>query len=200
MPSSHTVDLTGLQRLIASYFLFYYSALFTSGTMGRMRSMTTIFLLWLRNYPCLLAHPFSANFPLSFNTSDLPTVLQERDEIGWQPNYVLHITYEPIALSCFEQGKVLINGQHPAPLLRFQEGQTTWVRVYNHLERSAEVLNPGIAIHWHGIDVQNHHDGTPETQYLVHPGYFRDYKITPPLGSAGISLYLRSSRSFRVPF
>lgn len=147
--------------------------------------MVPLFWLFLHTVG-LLASPVMIQDPVPFNQSSSYDALERRDDTSWKPDYVLHVTNELITLACLDKESVLINGQHPAPLLRFKEGESKWVRVYNHLEKTKATAITNVAMHWHGIDVHPVHDGTPETQIPISPGYFRDYKITPPAGSAGM--------------
>ncbi len=84
---------------------------------------------------------------------------------------------------------VVFNGMVPGPLLKFTEGQTKWVRVYNRIKANQDIHHEGLMVHWHGLDIKPQMDGTPVTQMPIMPGYFFDYEITPPPGSAGTYLY-----------
>lgn len=156
------------------------------GTMFLRFNMFPLFLLFLHTLG-LLASPVMIHDPLPSNQSYSYEALERRDDTSWKPDYVLHVTNEPITLACLNKESVLIDGQHPGPLLRFKEGESKWVRVYNHLEKTEATVITNVAMHWHGIDVHPVHDGTPESQIPISAGHFRDYKITPPVGSAGMS-------------
>lgn len=52
----------------------------------------------------------------------------------WRPEYVLVATAQNITTNCRSRHSVVFNGTSPGPALYLKEGQTTWVRVYNHLE------------------------------------------------------------------
>jgi CopA family copper-resistance protein len=57
-----------------------------------------------------------------------------------------------------------INGQIPAPTLRWKEGDTARIRVHNGLDTSA-------SLHWHGLLVPNGQDGVPGlTNVPIEPG------------------------------
>lgn len=155
-----------------------------------------IIILWFCLVSGFFASPISVIQPLPFNTSLSHYELEAR-ESTWHPDYTLHITAEDITLSCRKQYSILVNGQHPGPLLRFTEGETKWVRVYNHLGPKNKIHMTEIAMHWHGLDVDNSEDGTPESQKLIASGRFRDYEITPVAGSAGVffsSFFLKKER------
>lgn len=53
---------------------------------------------------------------------------------------------------------ITVNGSLPAPLLRFQEGQTVTLAVRN-------TLNEGASIHWHGLLVPFEMDGVPGVSF-----------------------------------
>ena len=58
----------------------------------------------------------------------------------------------------------VVNGQLPAPELRWREGDTITLRVTNHLKHST-------SIHWHGIILPNGMDGVPGLTYAgIAPG------------------------------
>ena len=52
---------------------------------------------------------------------------------SWEPEYVLVATAHNITINCESRYSVVFNGTSPGPVLRLQEGKTTWVRVYNHM-------------------------------------------------------------------
>lgn len=51
----------------------------------------------------------------------------------WQPDYAIYATWEDITVNCEHRRSVVFNGTYPGPILYLKEGQTTWVRAYNHL-------------------------------------------------------------------
>lgn len=53
---------------------------------------------------------------------------------SFTPDIILRITAENYTQACHERYSVLINGSSPGPEIRLQEGQTTWIRVYNDME------------------------------------------------------------------
>jgi FtsP/CotA-like multicopper oxidase with cupredoxin domain len=74
-----------------------------------------------------------------------------------------------------------MNGQIPAPTLRWQEGDTVRVRVHNGLDASASV-------HWHGLLVPNGQDGVPGlTNLPIEPGASHVFEF--PLKQAGTYWY-----------
>lgn len=50
------------------------------------------------------------------------------------PDAVLRVTEETRKQSCVPEKDILVvNGTSPGPALRFTEGQTVWIRVYNDI-------------------------------------------------------------------
>ena len=73
------------------------------------------------------------------------------------------------------------NGQYPGPLLEVQQGATIVVQYHNELDQPSSV-------HWHGVRVDNHFDGTVGlTQPPVTPGGNFSYSVHFP--DAGIFWY-----------
>ena len=76
---------------------------------------------------------------------------------------------------------VLVNGQLPAPLLRWREGDTVRLRVTNH-------LSVDTSIHWHGILLPFQMDGVPGVTFPgIRPGETFVYEF--PLQQAGTYWY-----------
>ncbi|MEJ2508455.1 MAG: copper resistance system multicopper oxidase [Gammaproteobacteria bacterium] len=64
-----------------------------------------------------------------------------------------------------------VNGQVPAPELRWREGDTVTLRVTNRLKHST-------SIHWHGIILPNNMDGVPGLSYAgIAPGETFTYRF-----------------------
>ncbi|KAI0458898.1 L-ascorbate oxidase [Xylaria acuta] len=105
---------------------------------------------------------------------------------SWQPGYAIYATQEDITVNCEHRLSVVLNGTYPGPTLYLKEGQTTWIRVYNHLPD----LN--LTLHWHGLNMRTapFSDGTPQVaQWPIAPGEFFDYEIHPEIGDAGTYFY-----------
>ena len=65
-----------------------------------------------------------------------------------------------------------VNGQSPAPELRFQEGEEVEIAVTNKLERMT-------ALHWHGIILPYTQDGVPGISFPgIQPGETFTYRFT----------------------
>ena len=81
-----------------------------------------------------------------------------------------------------EFGKaILVNGQLPAPLLRWREGDQITLNVTNH-------LNADTSIHWHGILLPFQMDGVPGVTFPgIKPGETFTYEF--PLIQAGTYWY-----------
>lgn len=76
---------------------------------------------------------------------------------------------------------ILVNGQLPAPLLRWREGDNITLRVTNHLQVDT-------SIHWHGILLPFEMDGVPGVTYPgIKPGQTFTYEF--PLKQAGTYWY-----------
>jgi len=76
---------------------------------------------------------------------------------------------------------IMINGQLPAPLLRWKEGEEVTLRVKNNLKVDT-------SIHWHGILLPFQMDGVPGVTYPgIKPGETFTYKF--PLMQAGTYWY-----------
>ena len=67
------------------------------------------------------------------------------------------------------------NGTVPGPQFRLNVGDTVIVHYQNNLSHPS-------GIHWHGIELDNHSDGTPLTQDMVAPNatYLYKFKVTRP--------------------
>ncbi|KAI3339254.1 L-ascorbate oxidase [Ustulina deusta] len=104
----------------------------------------------------------------------------------WQPEYAIYATWEDITVNCEHRRSVVFNGTYPGPALYLKEGQTTWVRAYNHLP------DVNLTIHWHGLTMRTapFSDGSPEvSQWPIAPGEYFDYEIHPEIGDAGTYFY-----------
>jgi len=76
---------------------------------------------------------------------------------------------------------ILVNGQLPAPLLRWREGETVTLRVTNNLAVDT-------SIHWHGILLPFQMDGVPGVSFPgIRPGETFVYEF--PLQQAGTYWY-----------
>jgi FtsP/CotA-like multicopper oxidase with cupredoxin domain len=74
------------------------------------------------------------------------------------------------------QANVLtFNGTVPGPTFHLRVGQTVIVHFTNNLAHQT-------GIHWHGIELDNHSDGTPISQNQVAPGgsFIYKFKVTRP--------------------
>ncbi|KAI0123766.1 Cupredoxin [Xylariales sp. AK1849] len=82
---------------------------------------------------------------------------------AWEPEHVLIATAQ-IAINCESQYSVAFNGTSSGPALCFEEGKTTWVRVYSQIE-DKNVTTP------------------------IAPGEYLDYEIRPEVGDADTYFY-----------
>src|ERR1700753_3483682 len=95
---------------------------------------------------------------------------------SFTPNHVIRVQAANYTIDCQSRYSVIINGTSPGPPLYLEEGQITWIRVYNDMKD----LN--LTIHWHGLSqsVAPFSDGTPQvSQWPIPPGYCFDYEIFP---------------------
>ena len=73
-----------------------------------------------------------------------------------KPDYALRIGTGTVELAPDRViSTTTYNGQFPGPLLRFKQGQTTWVDIYNDTDTPEQ-------LHWHGQQVPVDVDGAAE--------------------------------------
>ncbi|KAK2596609.1 hypothetical protein QQS21_006285 [Conoideocrella luteorostrata] len=104
----------------------------------------------------------------------------------FQPDYVLRVTIEDVAIACRWRTTVVVNGTTPGPAITLYENQTTWIRVYNDMHKE------NLTMHWHGLTqaVAPFSDGTPiASQWPIAPKHFFDYEVHPDIGEAGTYFY-----------
>lgn len=71
--------------------------------------------------------------PLAFGSLAAAASLQVHDA-SFVPDAVLVVTEGSRKQSCVPEKEILlVNGTSPGPALRFKEGQTVWIRVYNNV-------------------------------------------------------------------
>ncbi|RSL91621.1 hypothetical protein CDV31_015434 [Fusarium ambrosium] len=102
------------------------------------------------------------------------------------PDYVLEATLDEIQIDCEPRLSVIFNGTYPGPTLHLQEGQTTWIRVYNRMR------DKNVTVHWHGLSQRAapFSDGTPlVSQWPIPAEHFFDYELRPEHGDAGTYFY-----------
>ncbi|WP_394562169.1 copper resistance system multicopper oxidase [Aquipseudomonas alcaligenes] len=86
--------------------------------------------------------------------------------------YELVIDEGEVRFSDGSRPALTINGQSPAPELRFQEGETVEIAVTNKLDRMT-------ALHWHGIILPYTQDGVPGISFPgIAPGETFTYRFT----------------------
>ena len=99
-----------------------------------------------------------------------------------KPDYTLRIGTGTVDLAPDQiVSTVVYNGQFPGPLVRFNEGQRTWVDIFNDTDTPEQ-------LHWHGQRVGVDVDGAAEegTPYIPAHG-MRRISIVP--GPAGFRFY-----------
>src|SRR5271166_5694701 len=73
-----------------------------------------------------------------------------------KPDYTLRIGAGTVELAPDQiVSTIVYNGQFPGPLVRFKEGQRTWVDIYNDTDTPEQ-------LHWHGQQVGVDVDGAAE--------------------------------------
>jgi CopA family copper-resistance protein len=73
---------------------------------------------------------------------------------GKKVEYDLYVTDTMVNFTGKSRHAIAINGQIPAPILEFTEGDTAIIRVHNLMKMET-------SIHWHGILLPNKEDGVP---------------------------------------
>jgi len=88
--------------------------------------------------------------------------------IGPVVEYHLYIKDTTVNFTGRKRKALAINGQIPAPTLRFTEGDSAVIYVHNMLKEEA-------SIHWHGVLLPNEEDGVPilNTQPIRANTYFQ---------------------------
>lgn len=118
----------------------------------------------------------SYNFPLK-KTQLAPGNIYQ----GKKVEYDLYVTDTMVNFTGKRRHAIAINGQIPAPILEFTEGDTAIIRVHNMMQMET-------SIHWHGILLPNKEDGVPYlTTSPVEAG--KTYTFTFPLIQSGTYWY-----------
>lgn len=100
---------------------------------------------------------------------------------GKKVEYDLFVTDTMVNFTGKHRHAIAINGQIPAPILEFTEGDTAIIRVHNLMKMET-------SIHWHGVLLPNKEDGVPYlTTSPVEPG--ATYTFTFPLIQSGTYWY-----------
>ncbi len=100
---------------------------------------------------------------------------------GKKVEYDLYVTDTMVNFTGKHRHAIAINGQIPAPILEFTEGDTAIVRVHNGMKMET-------SIHWHGLLLPNKEDGVPYlTTVPIEPG--ETHVFTFPLIQSGTYWY-----------
>jgi FtsP/CotA-like multicopper oxidase with cupredoxin domain len=101
---------------------------------------------------------------------------------GGKPDYTVRIGTGTVELAPNRViSTTVYNGQFPGPLLRFREGQTTWVDIHNDTDTPEQ-------LHWHGQQVPADVDGAAEEGTPFIPAHgMRRISFVP--GPAGFRFY-----------
>ena len=101
-------------------------------------------------------------------------------------DFDLSIGEMPVDFTGATRRATVVNGQLPAPLLRWRQGDTVTLRVRNTLPVRS-------SIHWHGIVLPADMDGVPGLSYMgIAPGETYAYRFT--VNQAGTYWYHSHSR------
>src|SRR5271166_5965537 len=95
-----------------------------------------------------------------------------------KPDYTLRIGTGTVGLAPDQiVSTIVYNGQFPGPLVRFKEGQTTWVDIHNDTDTPEQ-------LHWHGQQIPVEVDGAAEegTPYIAAHGMRRISFVPGPAG------------------
>ena len=118
----------------------------------------------------------SYNFPLK-----KPQLIPGEIYQGKKVEYDLYVTDTMVNFTGKRRHAIAINGQIPAPILEFTEGDTAIIRMHNMMKMET-------SIHWHGILLPNKEDGVPYlTTSPVEAG--KTYTFTFPLIQSGTYWY-----------
>ena len=69
--------------------------------------------------------------------------------------YHLNIDEQTVNITGKPLKRITVNGQFPAPLLEFEEGDDAVIHVHNHLKKQ------DTSVHWHGLLLPGLMDGVP---------------------------------------
>jgi len=106
--------------------------------------------------------------------ADLPGMMAGTD-------FTLDINRMDRAVAGKSARPITLNGQFPAPLLRWREGDDLTLRVINHLSEAT-------SIHWHGLLLPFHMDGVPGVSFPGIPAG-SDFTYRFPVKQAGTYWY-----------
>jgi FtsP/CotA-like multicopper oxidase with cupredoxin domain len=122
---------------------------------------------------CLAAAWFAGRLIATSGTD--PYIVPEVVDINPDPDIVeTTIAAEPAAVDIgggLVASVLTFNGTVPGPQFRLKVGDTVIVHFENNIAHNT-------GIHWHGIELANHSDGTPLSQNQVPPGQKFIYKFT----------------------
>ena len=101
-------------------------------------------------------------------------------------SFDLEIGARPVDFTGVARSAVVVNGQLPAPLLRWRQGDSVTLRVRN-------AFHERTSIHWHGIILPADMDGVPGLSFMgIAPGEHYTYRFT--VNQAGTYWYHGHSR------
>ncbi|MSP00945.1 MAG: copper resistance system multicopper oxidase [Acetobacteraceae bacterium] len=110
----------------------------------------------------------------SFAVSPLHRALAAGGPLLTGRDFALEIGPVPVNITGRPMTAIGVNGQVPAPILRWREGDTVTLAVTNRLSEPS-------SIHWHGIRTPTHMDGVPGFSFAgIAPGETFTYRFPVP--------------------
>ncbi|MCA8833318.1 multicopper oxidase domain-containing protein [Hymenobacter pini] len=152
----------------------------------------TLVLLWLCSLPLAAQMPQHQAMPKGQAANGIATPPPDQDlrghvvapratHVGHRVEYDLYVDERKVNYTGKTRLAIAINGQIPAPTLRFTEGDTAIIRVHNQ-------MNVETSIHWHGLLLPNDQDGVPYLNTApIQPG--GTHTFTFPLIQSGTYWY-----------
>jgi len=133
-------------------------------------------MLMSRNKDSVIHRTTTYHYPLQPRRVDTGAAY-----MGKKVEYDLYVTDTMVNFTGKHRHAIAINGQIPAPILEFTEGDTAIIRVHNLMKMET-------SIHWHGILLPNKEDGVPYlTTSPIEPG--KTHTFTFPLKQNGTYWY-----------
>jgi len=176
-----------MKKSIPLFFLFLFGCYYAQEKTPNSTEISTI-------YTCPMHPEVESSVPgkcpkcgmdlVEINTNK---TIQEEEELkpnhsngkvnfeGNLVHYDLYVSDTLVNYTGKQRRAIAINGQIPAPVLYFTEGDTAEIHVHNRLK------NESTGLHWHGVMVENKEDGVMYlTQMPIKPGedYVYRFKVS----------------------
>ena len=115
-----------------------------------------------------------------------PGAQSNSDAVLSGTDFQLEIGTSQVNFTGLSRSATVVNGQLPAPLLRWRQGDTVTIRVTNRLSAPT-------SIHWHGMILPANMDGVPGVSFPgIRPGETFEYRF--PVTQSGTYWYHSHSR------